>query len=144
MKIEKFNIRIYGLLIKERKVLITDEIKGGTKMTKFPGGGLEFGEGIENALIREFKEELNIDIKVGELFYVNEFLQVSAFCESDQLISFYYNVEQLCNSEIVTVREPFAQLNEELQCFRWRNLTDIKPVEMTYPIDRLIVKKITK
>lgn len=144
MNIEQFNIRIYGLLKVGNQVLITDEIKSGNKMTKFPGGGLEFGEGISDALIREFKEELAIDVKVGELFYVNDFLQVSAFCPSDQLISFYYWVEQVCSTKIETVHRPFENLNSDLQCFRWRDIDDLSPSEMTYPIDQLIVKKITK
>ena len=41
LDLERFNVRVYGLCIKQGKILITDEIRGGTKMTKFPGGGLE-------------------------------------------------------------------------------------------------------
>jgi hypothetical protein len=43
----KFNIRVYGLLInKQQEVLVTDEYRIGMYMTKFPGGGLEYGEGL--------------------------------------------------------------------------------------------------
>ena len=41
-----FNIRVYGILINDAKqVLVSDEYIRGTYITKFPGGGLEFGEG---------------------------------------------------------------------------------------------------
>ena len=88
----RFNIRVYGILIQEGKVLITDEVRSGVKMTKFPGGGLEFGEGIAECLIREFKEELNIRISIKTLFYVNDFYQVSSFNKNEQLVSIYYLV----------------------------------------------------
>ena len=41
----QFNIRVYGLWIREGRILVTDEFRLGTFMTKFPGGALEFGEG---------------------------------------------------------------------------------------------------
>ena len=43
---KKFNIRVYGLLINDRnEILVSDEFRMGVFMTKFPGGGLKFGEG---------------------------------------------------------------------------------------------------
>ena len=61
----KFNIRIYGLLIDEQKrVLVTDEFIRGSLITKFPGGGLEFGEGTRECLKREFKEEMQKNLHV--------------------------------------------------------------------------------
>jgi 8-oxo-dGTP diphosphatase len=53
MQIQKFNIRVYGILINEHKqVLVTDEYIKGHEITKFPGGGLEFGEGTLECVIR--------------------------------------------------------------------------------------------
>ena len=55
----RFNIRVYGLLINEQKqVLVSDELIRGSYITKFPGGGLEFGEGTRNCLQREFMLKL--------------------------------------------------------------------------------------
>ena len=118
-QLDNFNIRVYGILESDRCVLITDEIRGGTKMTKFPGGGLKFGEGLESALIREFKEELDIEIEVGNLIYINEFLQISSFKKNDQLLCVYYKVTQVCETKIQTVNLPFEKLNSDKQCFRW-------------------------
>ena len=43
-----FNIRVYGILINDKKqVLVSDEFIRGGYYTKFPGGGLELGEGRE-------------------------------------------------------------------------------------------------
>lgn len=137
----RFNIRVYGLLIQDGRVLITDEIRGGTKMTKFPGGGLEFGEGLAEGLKREFQEELNVEIKVGELFYINDFLQISSFDSKDQLMSVYYNVE-LESGEIKSTDVPFEFETEEPQCFRWIDLNELVENEFTFPIDKVVVKKL--
>jgi 8-oxo-dGTP diphosphatase len=47
---ERYNIRVYGLCIdKYGRILVTDERRGGHLMTKFPGGGHDLGEGLEDA-----------------------------------------------------------------------------------------------
>ena len=137
-----FNIRVYGILIQEGKVLITDEVRSGVKMTKFPGGGLEFGEGIAECLIREFKEELNVRIGVKTLFYVNDFYQVSSFNKNEQLFSIYYLVS-LDEGEINVTETPFLFETDEPQCFRWLDLNKITPNDVTFPIDKIVVEKLT-
>ena len=55
---KKFNIRVYGILINQNKeILVLDETRNGYSFTKFPGGGLEWGEGFKECLEREFEEE---------------------------------------------------------------------------------------
>ena len=137
-----FNIRVYGILIQEGKVLITDEVRSGVKMTKFPGGGLEFGEGIAECLIREFKEELNVRIGVKTLFYINDFYQVSSFNKNEQLVSIYYLVS-LDEGKINATETPFLFETDEPQCFRWLDLNKITLTDVTFPIDKIVVEKLT-
>src|SRR6478735_10288577 len=88
-----FNVRVYGLLINEaNEVLISDEQEYGFKFTKFPGGGLEYGEGLIEGLKREFVEECNTEVEVISHFYTTDFFVKSAFNDS-QIISVYYNVK---------------------------------------------------
>ena len=57
-----FNIRVYGVLINQQnQVLVSDEYIRGSYYTKFPGGGLELGEGTRDCLKREFKEEMDLE-----------------------------------------------------------------------------------
>lgn len=137
----RFNIRVYGILIQGEKILVTDEIRKGVKMTKFPGGGLEFGEGIADCLIREFKEELNVMISVKSLFYINEAYQVSSFNEKEQLLSVYYQVS-LEEGEIKSTETPFLFDTNEPQCFRWLDLNKINKNDVTFPIDKIVVEKL--
>ena len=60
------NIRSYGLIIYQKKILVTNEIINDYQATKFPGGGVERNETPEDALKRELYEELRLksDIKL--------------------------------------------------------------------------------
>ncbi|MBI34292.1 MAG: NUDIX hydrolase [Flavobacteriales bacterium] len=136
-----FNIRVYGVLIQAGKVLVTDEVRSGIRMTKFPGGGLEFGEGIKECLIREFKEELNVTVEVQNLFYINDFYQVSSFNEQQQLVSIYYKVV-LKKGEIKTTEIPFLFETNEPQCFRWLKLNELSRDDVTFPIDKIVIEKL--
>ncbi|PSR05515.1 MAG: NUDIX hydrolase [Bacteroidetes bacterium SW_11_45_7] len=89
----RFNIRVYGLLIYNEQILLADEIIQGNEITKFPGGGLRWGEGPVDGLKREWQEETGLHIEVEQHFYTTEFFQLSAFDSRDQVISIYYRVE---------------------------------------------------
>ena len=56
-------VRVYGVLIDPiHGLLVSDEFIRGDFFTKLPGGGLEFGEGTRDCLVREFQEETGMDI----------------------------------------------------------------------------------
>src|SRR4051812_47529929 len=108
MQIQKFNIRVYGILINEyNRVLVTDELIKGHEITKFPGGGLEFGEGTIDCIVREFMEETNNVVEVVEHFYTTDYFQVSAYDKSHQIISIYYIVKPVSTFEITTTNKIF-------------------------------------
>ena len=96
-----FNLRVYGVLINEQNdVLVSDEYIRGSYFTKFPGGGLEYGEGTRDCLKREFMEEMNLNVEVGEHIYTTDYFQLSAFHVDHQIISIYYFVKAL---EVIAV-----------------------------------------
>jgi mutator protein MutT len=137
-----FNIRVYGILINENgEVLLSDERRFGKYFTKFPGGGLEFGEGVKDCLIREFQEELGIAISVGDLVYLTDFYQVSAFNEEDQLISIYYKVFTREFDHIRAKSIPFDFEGDAIESHRWISLTDLTEKDVTFPIDQFVVRK---
>jgi len=141
MSIKNFNIRVYGLLINDGKVLITHEHRAGIIMTKFPGGGLEKGEGLADGLKREFIEEMNLEIEVNNIFYVNDFLQISAFNSNDQLISFYYLIDSKEKANIIADSNKSILVKGQ-QIFEWIAFKDLKIDEFTFPIDRKVVGKL--
>jgi 8-oxo-dGTP diphosphatase len=143
-----FNIRVYGILINENKqVLVSDEFIRGMQITKFPGGGLEFGEGTRDCLKREFMEEMNLNVEVGDHIYTTDFFQMSAFNKEHQIISIYYFAKAL--EEIkVPLREKAFDFDEqqlkmyaemgETETFRFVDWHNFSEATVHLPIDKII------
>src|SRR5690606_28517719 len=99
-------------------------------ITKFPGGGLDWGEGTIDCLAREWKEELGLDIEVRDHFYTTDFFQHSAFDDS-QVISIYYKVHvQETPTEIVNY-----VANERTF---WMPINDVSANTFQLPIDKKV------
>jgi 8-oxo-dGTP diphosphatase len=136
-----FNVRVYGILIQNKKVLVTDEYFHDTFITKFPGGGLQFGEGTMDCVKREFLEELNLDVEVLNHFYTTDFFQPSAFDKHKQVISIYYLVKEKAEMKFKTSEKKFdfSEIINNAQSFRWLEIKNLSEDEMTFPIDKKIV-----
>lgn len=138
------NIRVYAIIINDKKqALLSDELRFGKAFTKFPGGGLEWGEGTKDCLKRELHEELGLIAEIGDLFYVNDFAQLSAFRKNDQLFSFYFFVKEIDFSAIQTTNHTIP-LTEEGEKFRWVNLTELNSESVTFPIDKIVAEKLSQ
>jgi 8-oxo-dGTP diphosphatase len=143
-----FNIRVYGILVNEHKqVLVSDEFIRGMQITKFPGGGLEFGEGTRDCLKREFMEEMNLNVEIGDHIYTTDFFQMSAFNKEHQIISIYYFAKAL-EAIKAPIREKAFDFDEqqlkiyaetgETETFRfvdWHNFSDHS---VHLPIDKIV------
>ena len=142
MSENQFNIRVYGLLIREGSILVTDEFRLGIFMTKFPGGALEFGEGTIDCLKREFREELDTEIEVIRHFYTTDYYQPTKLLPSTmQLISIYYLVKPTQPLSFITREKEFdfPEVVEGAQAFRWISLSEISENSVTLPIDKKVV-----
>lgn len=147
-----FNIRVYGILINEQQqVLVSDEFIRGAYITKFPGGGLELGEGTRDCLQREFMEEMNLRVNVTDHLYTTDFYQRSAFNEAHQIISIYYYVEALERITAPLRSKPFdfdeKQLKAytdtgETETFRFIDWNEFSEEAVTLPIDKIVASLI--
>lgn len=143
-----FNIRVYGILINdEQQVLLSDEYIRGSYFTKFPGGGLEFGEGTRDCLKREFMEEMNLAVEIGEHIYTTDFFQLSAFNPGHQIISIYYFARALEPIKAPLRDKPFdfdeQQLKVyseagEIETFRFIGKEEFSEASVSLPIDKIV------
>jgi len=139
-----FNVRVYGLLIDpEKGILISDELSEGRSFSKFPGGGLELGEGLKDALIREFMEECQTEIEVLSHFYTTDFYEKSSFNDS-QVISIYYFVKELHPLNLTFNTEVFDFKDNGTQSFRWIQLKNLKVEDVTFKTDQTVVELLLK
>ena len=136
-----FNVRVYGLLINQNnEVLVSDEQEYGIRFSKFPGGGLELGEGLIDGLKREFIEECEAEIDVISHFYTTDFYEKSSFNDS-QLISVYYLVKEKAPLQLAfkTKIYDFDGEGDLLQAFRWVKIEDLSLDEITFKTDKTVV-----
>lgn len=146
-----FNLRVYGIYINEKKqVLVADEFIRGKYYTKFPGGGLEFGEGTRDCLKREFLEEMNLRIEVGEHIYTTDYFQLSGFNADHQIISIYYHVKPLEPISVPLRSTAFAfdeqqlavyQTAGEVETFRFIDWEEFGEESVTLPIDKVVARR---
>jgi len=137
-----FNVRVYGLLLNEQNhILISDEEEYGFQFSKFPGGGLEYGEGLIEGLKREFIEECQTEIEVLEHFYTTDFFIKSVFNES-QVISIYYMIKPVSTIDLDfrESRFDFQSHGDVRQAFRWKSIHDLHPDELTFPTDQKVLE----
>lgn len=147
-----FNIRVYGILINEQKqALVSDEFIRGAYITKFPGGGLEFGEGTRDCLQREFMEEMNLKVKVGNHIYTTDYYQQSAFNAAHQIISIYYFADALEPITAPLRSKPFDFDEQQLkmyketgetETFRFIDWEDFSEESVSLPIDKIVASMI--
>jgi 8-oxo-dGTP pyrophosphatase MutT (NUDIX family) len=146
----QLNLRVYGILINENnELLVSDEYIRGSFFTKFPGGGLEYGEGTRDCLKREFMEEMNLKVEVGDHIYTTDFFQLSAFNANDQIISIYYFVKPLEDISVPLRDKLFDfdeaqmklyEVHKEIETFRFIPWNDLSEDSVSLPIDKIVVR----
>ena len=135
--ISRFNIRVYALIIFKNNILLSRELIQNKLIYKFPGGGVEIGEGIVDALQREAKEEMGQHLNHVTHFYTTDFFQRSSFDSSEQLISIYFKAslsKNLNNRLKIPVKDQ--------PVFEWKRLVDLDEENLHFPIDKKVLNMI--
>ncbi len=141
---ERFNIRVYGLAIENHHVLLSDERFRGVKMTKFPGGGLEFGEGTIDCLKREAMEEFGCNIEIISHYYTTDYFQPALFYNNTQLISIYYLIKIESFEKFPVSSQPIFPDAENEPNFRWAPFSELNSDMLTFPIDKKVAEMVIK
>lgn len=149
-----FNLRVYGVLINDKQqILVSDEYIRGKYYTKFPGGGMEIGEGTRDCLKREFKEEMDLLVDVGAHLYTTDYYQQSAFNPEQQIISIYYYVQPSESIKVPLKEKAFEFTDDQLEIykektsvetFRFIDLKNFSEENVTLPIDKIVAGLIKK
>ncbi len=129
-----FSYRVAGILIREGSVLLQHPI--GAPDFAFPGGHVAFGETSEQALIREFKEEIKVEIHPERLLWIGEnFFPWGEDCCHQ--ICLYYQVSLCSGTQIpengTFTRDEVAGNYCDLE-FCWINLTELQQIELYPPV----------
>lgn len=116
-----WGLTVRGVVRKEDKILILrrhPKSRNNPHKWELPGGKVDPGEFFDIALVREFKEETNLDVKIESLFEVVQ----------DEFISRRTNrpistVQLMMNLEIISGE---LQISDEHDDFKWANNDELK------------------
>ena len=73
----KLRVRVCGICQQDNQLLLIRHQPFGSNKNGLwspPGGGLQYGETMQACLMREFKEETGLEIKVGNFLFMHEFM----------------------------------------------------------------------
>lgn len=140
--IDKFNIRVYGIWLYEGKILLSHENIDGFRMVKLPGGGLELGEGPVDGLVREFREELDIDIEIVSQLHVTENFIQSNFRKNEQVIAIHYMVNSKQYRASWSTKQPTRVGRSNQLRFEWHVFDREVLDRLTFEMDRQAIERL--
>ena len=134
----KFKYRVSGLLVVDNKLLVCKI--NNNNFYCLPGGHVELFENSRDAIIREFKEETLIDVKVERLLYLTENFFKSGKYECHE-IGMYY----LLSANNIKV-EDFERKEEEIDgittlSFKWQNIDNLENIKPEFLKEKLDLDK---
>ena len=133
---ERFSCRIYGVLLRERRVLLTRSRFIKREFVNFPGGGVELGEAPIEALKREYREETGLAIKPVRVLYASEAAHPSSQAPM-QIVSIYWLVEPAGG-----ILRQGGNQDDVIDLF-WVDLESI-PTEEMFPSDHEFAMRLPK
>ena len=136
----RVRVRVGGLLLRDGAMLLAAHrglLPNQTPFWSPPGGGWQFGESLKEALVREFREETGLAVRVGRFLHLHEFSQGPL-----QALELFFEVLAEDDSSAKLGHDPEhapdAQLLTELQWFAPRQLQQLPPAQL-HPVLRQVL-----
>lgn len=124
----KVRVRACGLLVENHRLLLAELLSPitGKMIWTPPGGGVEFGEKLQDTVKREFVEESGLTIQVKELLHINELIQ-----EDFHAIEFFYRVELLSGTLALGSDPEYSKEEQILKSLAFKTKEEIKAIRVT-------------
>ncbi|MDX5482410.1 MAG: NUDIX hydrolase [Hymenobacteraceae bacterium] len=126
---DKLRVRVCGICLQDDQLLL---VRHGQTIHNHafwapPGGGLQYGETLQEGLRRELKEETGLEVKVCRFLFVNEFLEPPLHA-----IEFFFEVK-VTGGTLQKGQDPEAkqegQLIEQVQWLSVKEIQAIPPAD---------------
>ena len=115
-------VRVAGILIENDEILLIEHTKNDKKYWLVPGGGVDWGESTAESLIREYKEETNLDIEVESFLFLSETI---AHDKKKHVINLYFKIKRKNFSEI-SLKLGNEEMLTDLRFFKKEEIKNIK------------------
>ncbi len=126
----KIRIRVAGLVVEENKILMIAHKKGSEIYWLLPGGGVEYQESLDNALKREFLEELGLTVEVGDVALIADSIEPHGKRHIINIVFWCY----LMNTSIRLGNDKI------LYDFSFKSISELTDVVMYPPLNEYIIQ----
>jgi ADP-ribose pyrophosphatase YjhB (NUDIX family) len=116
--------RVNGILIENEQLLMVKHRMGsGRILWSVPGGGMHFGTTAAENLQREFREETNLEVEVGEYLFVHEYLAPPLHA-----MEHFFGVKRISGNAKLGEDPELSGENQILQEISWKTISEIKTI----------------
>lgn len=118
----QLRLRVCGVLVEKSKLLLVNLRSPVTDQMIWmpPGGGVQFGESITDALKREFKEETQVDVEVNGLLHIEELIE-----RDFHVVECYFEVSRTAGEPRLGYDPELANDQQILHDIAWLSLSDV-------------------
>jgi ADP-ribose pyrophosphatase YjhB (NUDIX family) len=121
-------VRVAGVIAREDKILLIAHKKKGEEYWLPPGGGIDYGESAVEALVREMKEELSIDVTVKDLVFSCDSIEPTG---NRHILNLFF----ACESE----GQPILGNDKRLSRFGYFNSEELAVIKIFPPCSRQLI-----
>ncbi|MFN8344252.1 MAG: NUDIX domain-containing protein [Spirosomataceae bacterium] len=119
----RLRIRVCGICIENDEILMVSHRGIGHTDTFWcpPGGGIQFEETTPEALRREFREETGLEVEVGDLLFVNEFMESPLHA-----LELFFEVKIVGGGLSLGTDPEMPEATQIIQEVRWMRFEEVK------------------
>lgn len=136
----KVRVRACGILVQNDAILLAELLSPITKKNIWtvPGGGVEFGEKLQETVKREFQEETGLNVEVKELIHFTEIIQ-----NRHHAIEFYFRVEKLSGEVKLGIDPELSSEEQILKSLEFKTKQELLTIDV-FPsfLERELWKKL--
>lgn len=118
-------MRATAVIIKDSLILLIHRFRNGVEFFVLPGGGVEEGESIEEAVIREVKEETNFDAKTNKKLW--EFLNDH---NGNKKMHYFYLITDFSGDMQLGGEEAIENSPENSYTLEWHKLNELEKIPL--------------